>query len=110
MRQRDEWLYPHWVTPHLQQARGPLWGELIEYLATLDESHEDSLAFALLMIRLCGCTGCQPGSYKLSLGCATCAFRTVANTKGSDNALLRRYQSAREEIQHFLAEQQRQSA
>ncbi len=105
MRQHnDEWLYPHSVTPQLQQARGMTWRELTEYISMLEEDHEDSLAFSLMMIRLCGCATCQPGCYKLSLGCGTCAFRTIANLKSPDSQLVRRYQAAREEVQQFLTQ------
>ncbi len=109
MRQKDEWIYPHVVTAHLGAARGDTWRELTEQVASLDEDHPDSLAFSLMMIRLCGCASCQPGSYKLSLGCTTCAFRTVANLKGTDGQLLRRYHIARDEVQEFMTHRERAS-
>lgn len=102
MRGNNEWLYPASATPQLREARGDEWRELTEYVASLEEEHEDSLAFALMMVKICGCLNCQPGGYKLSLGCGTCAFRAAANLKGSDNQLLRRYQSSREEVLTFL--------
>jgi hypothetical protein len=102
MRGSDQWLYPHAVTPLLADARGESWRELTQYLAPLEEEHEDCLAFSLMMIRLCGCVSCQPGGYRLSLGCGTCAFRTVANVKGSDIHLLKEYNAARHEVLQFL--------
>ncbi len=109
MHPKDEWIYPHAVTAQLAGARGETWRELAEYVASLDEDHADSLAFALMMIRLCGCASCQPGSYKLSLGCATCAFRTVSNLKSSDGQMLRRYHAARDEVHSFLSQRERAS-
>lgn len=102
MRHKDEWLFPLSATPVLNGARGKSWQELTEYIGTLEEDHEDSLAFGLMMVQLCGCASCQPGSYKLSLGCGTCAYRTVANIKSTDSQLLRRYHSARIQVQQFL--------
>ncbi|MDQ4074910.1 MAG: hypothetical protein M3220_01550 [Chloroflexota bacterium] len=109
MRQKDEWMYPHAVTGQLGEARGEAWQELTEHIATLDEEHLDSLAFQLVMVRLCGCATCQPGSYRLSLGCATCAFRTVSNLKTSDGQLIRRYHTARDEVQAFLTSREKAS-
>ncbi len=109
MRGNDEWMYPHAITPRLGEARGESWQELTHYIASLDEDHEDSLAFTLMMIRLCGCDSCQPGGFRLSLGCETCAFRTIANTKGSDSQLVRGYDAARNEVQQFLAHRKNNS-
>lgn len=109
MRCKDEWLFPLSVTTELHEARGESWQELTGYISTLDETHEDSLAFGLMMIQLCGCATCQPGCYKLSLGCGTCAYRTVANIKGADSQLLRRYHGAREQVRQFLYPQEKAS-
>jgi hypothetical protein len=102
MRRKEEWLFPLSVSPSLQSARGDQWRELTEHISTLDEEHIDSLAFGLMMIQLCGCATCQPGCYKLSLGCSTCAYRTVANIKGTDSQVLRRFQNARSQVEQFI--------
>ncbi len=102
MFRNNELLYPQSITKALADLRGRRWKELVTYVASLDETHEDALAFQLMMIRLCGCLTCQPGGYKLSLGCKTCASRTITSFSGSDNALLRRYKQAQEEIRAFL--------
>jgi hypothetical protein len=107
MRGNNEWMFPVSATPLIREARGDEWRELTEYVESLDEEHEDSLAFTLMMVKICGCLSCQPGGYKLSLGCSTCAFRASANLKGSDNQVLRRYQAAREEVRTFLSERER---
>lgn len=106
MRGNNEWMFPLSATPLLREARGDEWRELTNYVESLDEEHEDSLAFALMMVKICGCLNCQPGGYKLSLGCGTCAFRAAANLKGTDHQVLRRYRAAREEVNCFLAERQ----
>lgn len=105
MRRKEEWLFPLSVTPALQGARGDQWRELTEHITSLDEDHVDSLAFGLMMIQLCGCATCQPGCYKLSLGCGTCAYRTVANIKGTDSQVLRRFQNARSQVEQFIQTQ-----
>ena len=102
MRLRYEWMFPHSALPALLDARGDQWRELVQRISTLDEEHEDSLGFMLMMVRLCGCATCQPGSFRLSLGCGTCAYRTVANSKGSDGQLIQNFYIARDEVITFV--------
>lgn len=96
-------MFPHSAVSALKEARNGDWSELVDRIEQLDEADSESLAFALLMIRLCGCLNCQPGGFKLSLGCRTCAFRAVAGFKGNDAALLRNFRKAHKEIEDFLA-------
>ncbi|MDQ7029433.1 MAG: hypothetical protein Q9O62_06480 [Ardenticatenia bacterium] len=102
MFRNNELIYPQSVTKWLAELRGQKWKRLVEYVSELPETHEDALAFQLMMVRLCGCLTCQPGGYKLSLGCKTCASRTVSSFSGSDSALLRRYRQAQQEVREFL--------
>ncbi len=99
-------LFPHECAMELRDARGEKWRALVERIASLPEDHEDSLAFALLMVQLCGCLECDLSSYKRSLGCPTCAQRTLHNNKSSENALLKRFERAKEEVQQFLAQRE----
>jgi hypothetical protein len=84
--------------------RGPDWQELVERISGLEDTHEDSLAFALMMIKLSGCLNCDLDSYKASLGCCTCAKRAINAFKGSDKVLLRRFEEAQVELADYLAE------
>ncbi len=102
MYPRSEILFPHRSVRALKNLRDGQWRELVERIAALPETHEDSLAFSLLMIRLCDCMNCDLGSYKASLGCATCARRAVSAIKASDTALVRRFEKAKEEILDYL--------
>lgn len=98
-----EILFPHWAIPNLMDLRNGKWQDLTEYVASLPETHEDSLAFGLMMIRLCGCLNCNPGGYKASLGCAACSRRTMSMVKKSDTAILANYRQAQKEVHKFLA-------
>ncbi|MFN2155488.1 MAG: hypothetical protein ACK2UX_09665, partial [Anaerolineae bacterium] len=64
----------------------------MDRIAKLPDTHEDSLAFALMMVKLTGCLNCDLDSYKASLGCCTCAKRAINAFKGSDKALLRKFE------------------
>ena len=106
MYPRSEILFPHRCVATLKRMRGEEWHELVSYIAGLSDTHEDSLAFALMMIKLTGCLNCDLDSYKASLGCCTCAKRTINAFKGSDKVLLRKFEEAKEELAEYLAEHQ----
>jgi hypothetical protein len=98
----SEILFPTRCIGQLANLRGPDWRALVEYVASRSETHEDSLAFSLMMIKFSSCLTCDLDSYRASLGCSTCAKRTVAGFKGSDKALLRKYEQARQEVSTYL--------
>lgn len=104
MYPRSEILFPHRCVREMKDLRGPAWQELIKRIVELPDTHPESLAFALMMIKLAGCLDCDLDSYKASLGCCTCAKRTINAYKGSDKLLLRKYKEAQEELESYMAE------
>jgi hypothetical protein len=56
-----------------------------------------------MMINLSSCLTCDLDSYRASLGCCTCARRSISAFKGSDEDLIRLFEEAREEIREYLA-------
>jgi hypothetical protein len=77
---------------------------LVDRIASLPDTHNDSLAFALMMIKLTGCLNCDLDSYKASLGCCTCAKRAINAFKGSDKILMRKYKEAQAELEQYRKE------
>ena len=73
---------------------------LVERIAALPETDEESLAFQLLMIRVCGCMRCT--NYKANLGCTTCSQRAVRNSKVATGSMLHWFTKAQEEVRMFL--------
>ncbi len=102
MYPRTEILFPHRSISALKGLKNGQWQELVERIAVLSETHEDSLAFSLMMIKLCDCMNCDLGSYKASLGCSTCAKRAISAIKGSDTILIRYFEKAKEEVLAYL--------
>ena len=98
----SEILFPTRCIGQLANLRGSDWRALVEYVASLSETHEDSLAFSLMMIKFGSCLTCDLDSYRASLGCSTCAKRTVTGFKGSDKVLLRKYEQAKQEVIAYL--------
>jgi hypothetical protein len=99
----SEILFPSRCIPQLRNLRGYEWAELIDHIASVPDGHEDVLGFSLMMIRLGSCLTCDLDSYRASLGCCTCARRSVAGFKGSDRELIRMFEEAREEVRAYLA-------
>jgi hypothetical protein len=106
MYPRSEILFPHRCVAALKRMRGPEWQALVGRIAGLPDTDPDSLAFALMMIKLSGCLNCDLDSYKASLGCCTCAKRAINAFKGSDKQLLKRYEDAKVQLAEYMADQE----
>ncbi len=110
MYPESEILFPARSIPELRQSRKSAgWQALIDRLSALPETHEDVLAFCLMMIRLGNCLTCDLDSYRASLGCTACARRTVASFKGSDELLIRKIEDARKELEPVLKSERKPS-
>jgi hypothetical protein len=102
MYPESEILFPSRVIPLLEDLRGDEWRALVERVKKLPETHADSLAFSLMMINIGGCLTCDLDSYRASLGCATCAKRTISSYKGSDKVLKKLFDEAKKEVSAYL--------
>jgi hypothetical protein len=103
MYPESEILFPSRCVPQLRNLRAAEWANLIDHIVTLPDGHEDVLGFSLMMVRLGSCLTCDLDSYRASLGCCTCARRSVAGFKGSDMDLVRMFEQARAEVRVYLA-------
>lgn len=99
----SEILFPPRCIPQLRNLRGEQWAQFIDHLTQLPDDHEDVLGFSFLMIQLGSCLTCNLDSYRASLGCCTCARRTVAGFKGSDEELIQLFEEAREKVRAYLS-------
>jgi len=99
----SEILFPPRCIPQMRNLRGPEWAKLIDRISALPDGHEDVLALSLMMIKMASCLTCDLDSYRASLGCCTCARRTVVGFKGTDRDLIRQFEETREEIRAYLA-------
>jgi len=98
----SEILFPPRCIPQLRNLRESEWRELVDRIVALSDGHEDVLAFSLMIIRLGSCLTCDLDSYRASLGCCTCACRSVSGFKGSDQELVRKFEETREEVRAYL--------
>jgi hypothetical protein len=102
----SEILFPPRCIEQLGDLRGPKWQDLVRRVAQLPHNHDEVLAFGLLMIRLGSCLTCDLDSYRASLGCCTCARRTVSGYKEDDASLVELYEKSLVEVKSFVEKQQ----
>ena len=102
MYPESEILFPPRCIPQLRNLRGAEWARLIDHLTSVPDGHEDVLGFSLMMIRLGSCLTCDLDSYRASLGCCTCARRSISGFKGSDRDLVHTFEEAREEAREYV--------
>ena len=102
LQAKAELLFPAHLISSLRDLRGEEWRDLVDRVATLPETHVDSLAFVLMMIELDGCLKCNSNNYKFLRGCYLCATQTVQSYKGTDTDLLELYRKAHEELNLYL--------
>lgn len=100
----NELLFPRHVIPSLRDLRGPEWAALVDRIAKLEERHEETLAFMLMMIRLNGCLSCETDSYRAMRGCTACAQQTMRRFKGSDAELTSMFTAALQDVRLFCDE------
>jgi hypothetical protein len=102
MHAGSELLFPPYAIAPLRDLRGPEWQALVKRVAALPETHPDSLAFSMMMMRLDGCLTCETDSYKAMRGCVQCALQTIRRFKESDAELIRLYDQAQADVNSYL--------
>ncbi len=104
---RAEILFPAHLIPILRDLRGPQWRQLVDRVADLPDTHPDSLAFVLMMIRLSECLRCHSNNFRFLRGCALCSIQTIQSFKGEDEDLLALFQEAKQELSQRLGQYER---
>jgi ABC-type microcin C transport system permease subunit YejB len=94
-------MFPYHVIPEIKTARGPAWKTLVERIALLPETSDETLALMLTMVRINGCMNCETDSYRAMRGCAACAIQILRRYKGDDNELIEQYEQALKEVRQF---------
>ena len=98
---RTELLFPPHLIPDLKDLRRDVWRDLVERVAGLPETHADTLAFCLMMIRLNACLGCISGSYRFMRGCELCSQQTIARYQGTDEELVVLFHKAKADLEGY---------
>jgi hypothetical protein len=106
MYTKNELMFPHYAIQHVRDARGEEWRKLVDRVLLLPETHEEVLAFMLLMVRVNGCLPCETDSYRAMRGCIMCTRQTLRRFKESDDELLRLYAEALDDVRAYHTDQQ----
>ena len=100
----NEIMFPAYVIPDVRNSRGAEWRKLIDRLGKLPETHEEVLAFMLMMIRINGCMECETDSYRAMRGCQACALQTLRRYKGTDEDLQAAFEGALDEVREYMTQ------
>lgn len=92
---------PHCI-PELRDLRSSSWSDLVDRVASLPDGHIDVLGFSLTVVDLSSCLTCDLDSYRATLGCCTCAQRSVSGYKGTDEELVGLFRENREKVRDYL--------
>lgn len=100
--QDTEVLFPQRVVPTLAGLHGEEWQRLVDRMQSEDCSPLERHAFTLMMVRMCGCVGCNADSFRAMRGCTQCARQTVRRFRGGDRELVEQFNQYKSEIEAYL--------
>lgn len=98
-----EMLFPTRVIPSLGSLHGDEWRRLVDHLHSAEALPAERHAFVLMLLRQCGCVGCNADSFRAMRGCTLCARQTVKRLRGSDQEIIEQYKQALKEVESFMA-------
>ena len=101
-----ELLFPSKLIPTLKAFRGKEWKALVSNVTEKEPSSIEYLAFVLMVVRLAGCSSCNPHSYRAIKGCTQCSQQTIRRFRGSDGELIEKYFQSEKEVEEFIKRQQ----
>ncbi len=104
-----EILFPERVIPVLRSLRTKEWESLIDAVCDTNRNGIDRSAFVLMMVRLCGCTGCNADSFRAMRGCTQCARQAVRRFRGSDAEMLQLYQQSKSDVLNYTSKRSAES-
>lgn len=97
-----EVLFPSRVIPLLRTLHGEEWSKLIDHIHSPEATPAERHAFVLMMVRMCGCVGCNANSFRAMRGCSACARQTVRRLRGSDHEIIEQYRQIKKEVDAYL--------
>lgn len=92
------------LIPQLRNLRNAEWAKLVDYLSKLPDTHPDALGFSMMMIELGACLTCEMDNYRAQRGCAACSRQTILSYKGTDQQLIKLYETARQAVHQQLSD------
>jgi hypothetical protein len=100
-----EVLFPLRVLPILRTLHGDEWHNLVDRIQSADCPLIERYAFVLMMVRMCGCSGCNADSFRAMRGCSQCARQSVRRFRGGDAELSEQFKAMQKEVGTYLQKQ-----
>jgi hypothetical protein len=100
-----EVLFPLRVLPMLRSLHGEEWGSLVDHIQSNDCPLVERYAFVLMMVRTCGCSGCNADSFRAMRGCTQCARQSVRRIRSADRELIEQFKTVQKEVMAYLQKQ-----
>lgn len=97
-----EVLFPSRVIPTLRGLHGDEWRHLVDHIHSPDAVLSERHAFVLMMVRMCGCVGCNADSFRAMRGCTQCARQVVKRFRGGDQEIVEQFRQVRKEVEAYL--------
>jgi hypothetical protein len=97
-----ELFFPARLIPLLRNLRGEQWRQLVDRVSNLPDTHPETLAFVLMMIKLGPCMKCHSNNYRFFRGCGICSTQSIQTFKGNDADLIHLYHKSHDEIEAYL--------
>lgn len=96
-------LFPYEAIAALKDVRGEAFKALVERVLSQPETHEDTIAFMLMMVRFNGCMACETDSYRAMRGCVACARHMLKRFKGEDSELIEMFERALADVRKWAS-------
>jgi len=97
-----EVLFPVRVIPSLRELHGEEWECLVDRVVSAEAAPNDLSSFVLMMVRMCGCVGCNADSFRAMRGCSQCARQTVRRFRGGDREIIEQFRLMQKEVEAYL--------
>lgn len=97
-----EVLFPSRVIPQLSTLHGEEWRKLVDHVRSAESTPVERYAFVLMLVRMCGCVGCNADSFRAMRGCTQCARQTVRRLRSGDKETLEQFRQMRKEVEAYM--------
>ena len=97
-----EVLFPSRVIPTLRSLHGEGWRKLVDHIQSGESIPSERHAFVLMMVRMCGCVGCNADSFRAMRGCTQCSRQTVKRFRGGDQEIVEQFRQVQKEVEAYL--------
>jgi hypothetical protein len=86
----------------LRTLHGEEWRWLVDHIRSAESTPAERYAFVLMMVRMCGCVGCNADSFRAMRGCTQCARQTVRRIRGNERDIIDQFRQVQREVESYI--------